>query len=223
MEDLAQPLSTTESGEARYQSMSHAIKQNGRIDMIAEVGLILMDLSLKLVAFDRGAAAIMNYSNQPGGKPEPGVPKEILDIIRTRKPAELSSLKTHFRMGKNEYTCRAYLVEPQNGALTQPIVALHLEKVSSAIDTIYEVGSKYHLTDRELEVFRGITMGLTNKELAERMKISPNTIKAFLRLIMIKMGVTTRAGIVAKILQNRQTPETRGPMPSAATQVKKLA
>jgi DNA-binding CsgD family transcriptional regulator len=36
------------------------------------------------------------------------------------------------------------------------------------------------------------------------MAISPNTVKAFLRLIMIKMGVTTRAGIVAKILDHME-------------------
>jgi DNA-binding CsgD family transcriptional regulator len=185
--------------------MSHVIiqKSNGP-PMMAEVGLVLMDMSLKLIAFDRGAAAILNYPNQPGGKMEPAscLPKEILDIIRGRKPADVSAIKTQFRMGKSEYTCRAYLVEPNNGSFTQPVVALHLERVSTASDTIYEVAAKYNLTDREQEVLRGISLGLANKELAERMSISPNTVKAFLRLIMIKMGVTTRAGIVANILHN---------------------
>lgn len=172
--------------------------------MIAEVGLVLMDLSLQLIAFDRGAAAILNYPSQPGVKPESSscIPKEILDIIRGRKPADVSSVKTHFRMGKSEYVCRAYLVEPNNGSMAQPVVALHLEKISSTNDTISEVAAKYNLTDREQEVLRGISLGLANKELAERMNISPNTVKAFLRLIMIKMGVTTRAGIVANILHN---------------------
>jgi DNA-binding CsgD family transcriptional regulator len=40
--------------------------------------------------------------------------------------------------------------------------------------------------------------GLTSKQIADRMTISTNTVKAFLRLIMIKMGVSTRAGIVGK-------------------------
>jgi DNA-binding NarL/FixJ family response regulator len=39
------------------------------------------------------------------------------------------------------------------------------------------------------------------------MKISPNTVKVFLRMIMIKMGVTTRAGILARILHDRTAPE----------------
>ena len=31
--------------------------------------------------------------------------------------------------------------------------------------------------------------------------ISPNTVKALLRVVMIKMGVSTRSGIVGKIIQ----------------------
>jgi len=192
--------------------MAHAIMQKSKGPLVvAEVGLVLMDLSLKLIAFDRGAAAILNYSNQPGVKPDAAacIPKEILDTIRGRKPADLPSVKAHFRVGKSEYICRPYLVEPNNGSMTHPVVALHLEKVSSASDTIHEVAEKYGLTDREQEVLRGISMGLANKELADRMSISPNTVKAFLRLIMIKMGVSTRAGIVANILHNGATLEER--------------
>jgi DNA-binding CsgD family transcriptional regulator len=43
-------------------------------------------------------------------------------------------------------------------------------------------------------------MGLTSKGLARKMSISPNTVNAFLRLIMVKMGVTSRAGVMGKLL-----------------------
>jgi len=42
-----------------------------------------------------------------------------------------------------------------------------------------------------------------SKEIAERMKISPSTVKAFLRLVMVKMSVSTRSGIVGKVLGSR--------------------
>jgi DNA-binding CsgD family transcriptional regulator len=32
------------------------------------------------------------------------------------------------------------------------------------------------------------------------MKISPNTVKAFIRLVMVKMSVSTRSGIIGKIV-----------------------
>jgi len=200
--------------------LNHSIDSKGPVSGTAEVGLILMDLSLKLRACDRGAAAILNYTNQAGVKPGPGswIPKEILDMLRNRKPTDLSPVKTHFRIGTCEYICRAYVLESQDGFLNQTVVALHLERDSSASDATYEVGAKYHLTEREQEALRGISMGLTSKEVAERMNISPNTVKAFLRLIMIKMGVTTRAGIVAKILQNRPTIQERAALPGAGPQ-----
>jgi DNA-binding CsgD family transcriptional regulator len=59
---------------------------------------------------------------------------------------------------------------------------------------------RFHLTDREEEVLQFLLEGLTSKEIADRMAISPNTVKAFLRLIMIKMGVSTRSGIVGKAM-----------------------
>src|ERR1041384_4182471 len=102
--------------------MSHVIIQKTNTPpMMAEVGLVLMDMSLKLIAYDRGAAAILNHPSQPGGKMEPAscLPKEIIDIIRGRKPSDMSAIKTQFRMGKSEYTCRAYLVEPNNGSFPQ--------------------------------------------------------------------------------------------------------
>jgi DNA-binding CsgD family transcriptional regulator len=32
------------------------------------------------------------------------------------------------------------------------------------------------------------------------MNISPNTVKTFLRLIMLKMSVTTRSGVIGKLI-----------------------
>lgn len=91
------------------------------------------------------------------------------------------------------------------------MVALYLKRELSVVDAVYQISADYRLTDREQEALIGVTMGLTSKEVALRMKISPNTVKAFLRLIMIKMGVTTRVGIVGKLLDqnNRQPAATR--------------
>jgi DNA-binding CsgD family transcriptional regulator len=62
------------------------------------------------------------------------------------------------------------------------------------------VSSQFGLTRREQETIQLLLQGLTSKEIAERMGISPNTVKAFLRLVMVKMGVSTRSGIVGKIV-----------------------
>jgi DNA-binding CsgD family transcriptional regulator len=190
------------------------------------VGLMLMDLSLKSLALDRGAAAILDYPDQPGFEPEPAsfVPREILDVVQKRKTSELPLDKKLFRTAKNEYTCRAYLLESPDGGATQPIVALLFEKVSSPNDALEEICDKYNLTRRERDVVRAMSMGLPNAEMARGMNISPNTLKSFLRLIMLKMGVKSRLALIAKLLENDMEQQAIGMSESFATQrLRKLA
>ena len=168
------------------------------------VGLVLIDLSLKSVAFDRGAALLLGYaSSKPGIKGEPSLPKEILDMIRGRKPADLSAAKTYFRVGESEYVCRVHVMELPNRLWKEPLLALYLEKAAFVNGAVYDVATRYHLTVREAEILRGISTGLAPKEVAKRLNISPNTVKSFLRLIMTKMGVTTRAEMFAMILEHK--------------------
>lgn len=168
-----------------------------------DVGLVLMDLSMRPIAIDQGAAAIFNYRPRSGA-PANWIPQELLSSIRGRSPSDLASVNTRCRIGASDYFCRSYIMESPDGFLAQPIMALHFEKDLSTADAIDDIAARYHLTRREQEVLVGISSGgLTNKELAVRMNISPNTVKLFLRLAMIKMGVTTRAGLVAKILNER--------------------
>jgi len=65
---------------------------------------------------------------------------------------------------------------------------------------LLQTSQEFHLTHREQEVLGLLIMGLTNKEMADRMGISANTVKAFVRLVMLKMGTSGRSGIVAKVL-----------------------
>jgi putative toxin-antitoxin system antitoxin component (TIGR02293 family) len=70
------------------------------------------------------------------------------------------------------------------------------------VDLLKIVATEYRLTPQEQKVVHGIATGLTSKELSERLNINPNTVRAYLRLIMTKMGVTTRAEIVSKVLKH---------------------
>jgi DNA-binding CsgD family transcriptional regulator len=182
----------------------------------AEMGMLLVDSSLQIIAFDRGAAAILNDAGRRSGMPQAGlcIPQVILEVVRNCPPEDLSSLQFHFRTGMGDYTCRAYLMESHYDPKRRTIMALHLERSESGPDMLDALGLEYHLTGREQQALRGIAAGLTTKELADKMSISPNTVKAFLRLIMIKMGVSTRAGITARLLERNG--RTRSVMAMAA-------
>ncbi|TMD11623.1 MAG: response regulator transcription factor, partial [Chloroflexi bacterium] len=49
------------------------------------------------------------------------------------------------------------------------------------------------LTRRELEVLKLIALGLTNREIADRIRVSPRTVDAHLRSIYAKLEVRSRS------------------------------
>jgi ATP/maltotriose-dependent transcriptional regulator MalT len=54
------------------------------------------------------------------------------------------------------------------------------------------------LTERELEVLQQITLGLTNREIAEKLVIALSTVKSHIKNIYGKMGVSNRVQAVAR-------------------------
>jgi len=66
-----------------------------------------------------------------------------------------------------------------------------------------QVSQRFNFTQREREVLEYLLQGLNSKAIANRMNISPNTVNAFLRLIMIKTGVSSRSAVVGKIVMTQ--------------------
>lgn len=169
-----------------------------------EVGLVLMDSSLTPIAFNWEAALILSYPERPVNKQQVSlrIPDAILEDLRLHGAEGPSPIVTPFQAGKRKYICQANILESARENLPEAPVVLLLQRHSSAPEAVYEVAAQFNLTEREREALEGISVGLSSKELAERMEISPNTVKSYLHLIMVKMGVATRAGIIAKILEH---------------------
>ena len=58
-----------------------------------------------------------------------------------------------------------------------------------------KAAEEFALTRRELQVVELLIHGMTTKEMAQALNLSPNTVKSYLRLVMTEMRVTTRSGI----------------------------
>jgi len=81
-------------------------------------------------------------------------------------------------------------------------------------------GAGPSLTPREIEIARMVAKGYANKSIASILDISTWTVSSHLRRIFSKLGVTSRAAMVARLLQEERaadspTPPTRGPHVSA--------
>lgn len=66
------------------------------------------------------------------------------------------------------------------------------DSISTARRPLSVIPDDHELSVREIEVLRLITAGLTNKEIADRLIISPRTVQAHLYRIFSKLDVTTR-------------------------------
>jgi len=169
---------------------------------IAETGVILIDLSFRVIAQDQGAPTILTDFRDPGtDQPPPLIPRRISEVVRARNLNSISGLRVKLQGATSVYRCTIYKVEPPDLGSAPAMLALHFQRGLSADDAIDQIAKAGNLTEREVEVLRGLSIGMTSKEIALRMSISPNTVKSYIRLIMVEIRVTTRSGIVGKLLE----------------------
>jgi DNA-binding CsgD family transcriptional regulator len=168
-------------------------------------GLIVMDASCGVVAYNGEALQILTYPDQPAKVKH--VENSLLnkictDLGTTQFPPQFVQ---EFRSARRLYLCRSFSLDRKahngnghhsNGGLQLVI----LERRCNEAVKLAEISERFGLTAREQETVRYLLEGFTSKEIAQRMEISPNTVKAFLRLVMVKMNVSTRSGIIGRIV-----------------------
>lgn len=165
-------------------------------------GFLLLDVGLNLIAANDPALQILCF---PTGTDQIKQPKVFLaDRVRTtlldHKSRDRAAFVKEFKSGKRRYICKNFRVDCNGSYPVQPAYAVLLERdASTSYSALAEISEQFDLTQRERETVEFLLQGLTSKEIATRMDISPNTVKAFLRLVMVKMKVSTRSGIAGKL------------------------
>jgi DNA-binding CsgD family transcriptional regulator len=205
-----------------YEEMTPLHMTTIHCQLKPSVGVVLLDAQLRLVHYTAEAATILGYTSKLGDN----VP---LDFVKAATRFQLANpskaaAAAEFTSGRRRYRCRAFLLDsngngngngnghgpaPGVGAVafshsadhSQPKIAVVLERVFTQPADITRWSEAYQLTTRECETVKLLMKGLTSKEIANEMCISPNTVKSFLKLVMAKVGASNRTGIIAKILE----------------------
>ena len=166
------------------------------------VGFLLLDSSLRPVAFNAEAIRILGYPNRLANErpADAFLAERIRESLLNREPSRELPLVAEFRSGRRRYLCRAFSVDSDAKRSSRASIAVLLERTAYGAIPLSPVSEHFSLTRRERDALECLLHGLSNKEIASRMNVSPNTVKAFLRLIMLKMEVSSRAAIVAKIM-----------------------
>ena len=110
-----------------------------------------------------------------------------------------------FQSQRRRYAVRGVLLsphgtsEPQRQAPAEHYLFV-LERIVPDTMNLVSRFRQYHLSPREQEVVRLLLADLSNKEIAQALGLSLNTVKGYLKLLTRKLGVSSRTGILAKML-----------------------
>jgi DNA-binding CsgD family transcriptional regulator len=76
-------------------------------------------------------------------------------------------------------------------------------QVLAMLSAVAGPAGEYGLTDREKQVLELMVEGLTRKDIADRLFVSPSTVLTHSRNVYSKLHVHTRGSAVAKALRER--------------------
>jgi len=163
-------------------------------------GFLLLDAELNLLASNDPAVQILCFPSEVSRIRQPTIllADRVRSILLDHQNRDRRVFVSEVRSGRRRYLCKTFHVNCNGHSCPKPAFAVLLLRAPAGglNSSLYE---RFALTQRECETVDHLLQGLTSKEIAARMNISPNTVKAFLRLVMVKMGVSTRSAIAAKI------------------------
>jgi DNA-binding CsgD family transcriptional regulator len=179
-------------------------RRNSGLHQRFSSGILLLDSGMHPLCGSSEAIRILAYPDEPENIPS--LPRYLTGRIRTvyggRNGTETAAAK-EFVSGRRHYLCQVLpLDEYGRKNSSAPTMAVLLERTPEPALQVSKIAQHFRLTLREQEAVKFLIDGLSSEEIAKRMGIRPNTVKAFLRLVMIKMGVSSRVGIIGKILKS---------------------
>jgi DNA-binding CsgD family transcriptional regulator len=86
--------------------------------------------------------------------------------------------------------------DPANGDCHYLFV---LERAWSELPQLNAMFRKWQLNRREQEVVRLLLQDKTNQEIADTLNLSVHTVKTYLKMLMRKLGVASRAGVISSL------------------------
>jgi len=78
-----------------------------------------------------------------------------------------------------------------------------LERIQAEMINLSLISRQHKLNQREQDIVRLLIEEKGNKEIAEVLGLSTNTIKSYLKILMRKLGVSSRAGIITCLLMKK--------------------
>jgi DNA-binding CsgD family transcriptional regulator len=160
----------------------------------SSIGVLLLDGNRRPLYCNAEGASILSYD----GTPQTTIWLDAVLPTLTSEPSH-----HYLRSGRRRYSCRAFHLDAvaKDRAGGAPRFLVVVERDGRDCADVVRWSDRFHLTSRERETVTLLLKGLSSKEIAAEMSITPSTVKTFLKLVMARTGTSTRAQIIAKVME----------------------
>ncbi len=168
------------------------------------VGLVLLDDSHKAIYANDEAVQVLTYPNRPGklkALDRLFVESVLLTLPDEEQPTQSPAFKG-FLSGRRYYSCHIFPVEAYSDS-NFPVTAVLLERRAPESVAVKQLGKRFNLSSHEQDVVKYLMMGFSDKEIARQTRLTPSKLKIYLRLVMTKLDVDSRSGIVGRLIGSR--------------------
>jgi DNA-binding CsgD family transcriptional regulator len=131
---------------------------------------------------------------------------ETRDDFASEKDSGLCFLEV-IRSGRRKYMVKGMVLLAKRGPVDEQEISYMflLERICPEKINMPLIARNWSLSQREQDIVRLLLADRGNKEISYILGLSINTIKTYMKLLMRKLGVSSRAGIVSCLL-TRQRP-----------------
>ena len=199
-------------------SPPHMDQPDGLADQRAGAGIVVLSAAMQLLHMNRQASdlsKLINAAEHSGGslKSAHGVLPtaltelcgEIIKALHVRTEAkdwEQFEIKRVAGNPEQPILLRGFGL-PDRGGVQHARLVVTMEQLArrQQLNTDQAKG-KFQLTNREQSVVEHLAKGWTNKEIANTLQITEQTVKEHIKHIMRKTNSTTRTGILVQIFNS---------------------
>ena len=164
----------------------------------ALVGFVLLDDDWRVLSANREAVSALQAAQTIPSKSE----QDLLQAFAAEVARRMQNQKPPKTFSYAGCTCTVLQFSCKYGSAAEEIHAALIRPAREDPSFLATFSRMFHLSPRESEALALCLKGKGAKEIATDMGISVSTAKSFLRLTSIKMGVTSRAEILSKVLDS---------------------
>ena len=187
-------------------------------DQRAGAGIVVLSSSMQLLHMNRQAAELSKLINmaENGGAPAKSAQgvlpagltelcTEVLKALQVRTEAkdwEQFEVKRIAGNPNQPVLLRGFGL-PDRGGIQYARLVITLEELGrrQQLNTD-QAKERFQLTNREQSVVENLAKGWTNKEIANALKITEQTVKEHIKHIMRKTNSTTRTGVLVQVFRS---------------------